>query len=589
MTEKKCNTNNKNYKENPNDYECNTKTGRWIKKKKKETNIEDDEYIVHPETGKRYKKNGNKGRQIMEKMNQIKFKNVQEIPEDILNLSEKMSIKEIRNVIEKYGLNIKGKTKKELIERSKNVYKRKQKKKNSVQLEREDSFENILVQKPKKKSIDQNISITEQKKSSEGKDSDNSNFFSSKNSLTGSSDSFFAPRKKTVYTPVRDKTLFPFINTTSTSSSKANTSKQSDKKDFSLPSAFVPSDESLSSKSKKSLSSKSKESSKDDMNTEFCACESKYTNFKKSDWDVVKMPGDNHCGFHSIIYGIRSKTNSHPNIDLTKDTKDLILELRYILIQHYRHINKKKYNEILTDVMYWLEDADIKVLADYLNICFCIYDKASDMIRKRNKVRDVSVFTHVRPDNESNCTICIYLYQTENHYDIMFPKNDFRNDVILPRTLFISDDDLIEFLLEKDFQASESSSSSLKSKSSSSSQMSSLKSKSSSSSQMSSLKSKSSSSSQSQMSSLKSQSQLQQAPTKSTLSSVSNKSSQAIPKSSSQQQESEIAENAHLKVITNIKKLQRKEFIQYSHLEPKELKKIIKGTLKIQSIPPWLL
>ena len=520
----------------------------------------------------------------MERMNQIKFTNVQEIPEDILNLSEKMSIKEIREVIKKYGLNIKGKTKKELVERSKNVYIRKQKKKNSIPLQRDDSFENLLVQKPKKKSIDENISIT----SSEGKDSDSSNFFSSKKSSTGSSDSFFAPREKTVYAPVRDKTLFPFIKTTtSTSSSKPDASKQSDKKNVSLPSAFVPSDKSLSSPSKKSLS-KNKESSKDDTNNEFCACESKYTDFKKSEWDIVKMPGDNHCGFHSIIYGIRSKTNSHPNIDLTKDTKDLILELRYILIQHYRNINKKKYNEILTDVMYWLEDADIKVLADYLNICFCIYDKASDMIRKKNKVRDISVFTHVRPDNESDCTICIYLYQTQNHYDIMFPKNDFRNDVILPRTLFISDDDLIEFLLEKDFQASESSSSSsLKSKSSSQSQQSSLKSKSSSQSQQSSLKSKSSS--QSQQSSLKSSSQSQQMSTKSTLSPASNKSTQGIPKSSSQQQESEIAENAHLKVISNIKKLQRKEFIQYSHLEPKEWKKIIKGTLRMQSIPPWLL
>ena len=77
--------------------------------------------------------------------------------------------------------------------------------------------------------------------------------------------------------------------------------------------------------------------------------------------------------------------------------------------------------------------------------------------------------------------------------------------------------------------------------------------------------------------------------TKSTLSPASNKSTQGIPKSSSQQQESEIAENAHLKVISNIKKLQRKEFIQYSHLEPKEWKKIIKGTLRMQSIPPWLL
>lgn len=578
MSEKKCNPNNKKYKENPNDYECNTKTGRWIKKKKvkKETNLDNDEYVFHPETGKRYKKNGKKGKQIIEKMNQIKFANVEKIPEDIFNLSEKMSIKEIREVIQKNSLNIKGKTKKELIERVKNVYKRKQKKQNSKPLERQDSFENLLAQKPKKKSIDENVSITEDKKSS------SSNFFSSKKSSTGSSDSFFAPRKKVVYAPSKNRLLFPFVKTTtSTSSSKRSASKQSDEKDVSLPSAFVPSEKSQSSKSKKSSSvdslSKKKKSTKSESDAEFCPCESKYTDFKKSDWNIVKMPGDNHCGFHSIIYGLRSKTNSHPNIDLTKDTKDLILELRYLLIQHYRYTNKEKYKEILTDILYWLEDSDIKVLADYLNICFCIYDKQSDKIRKKNKAFDVSVFTHVRPDNESDCTICIYLYQTQNHYDIMFPKNDTRNDVVLPRTLVITDNDLVEFLLEKDFQVSDSSSGFSKSKSSS--QQSSAKLKSSL--QQSSAKSKSSS----QQSSSKSSSQQSSAKSKS---STTNIPTPLTPKSSSQQQESEIAQNAHLKVITNIKKLQTKEFVQYSHLDPRELKKIIKGTIKMQSIPKWL-
>ena len=578
MSEKKCNPNNKKYKENPNDYECNTKTGRWIKKKKvkKETNLDNDEYVFHPETGKRYKKNGKKGKQIIEKMNQIKFANVEKIPEDIFNLSEKMSIKEIREVIQKNSLNIKGKTKKELIERVKNVYKRKQKKQNSKPLERQDSFENLLAQKPKKKSIDENVSITEDKKSS------SSNFFSSKKSSTGSSDSFFAPREKVVYAPSKNRLLFPFVKTTtSTSSSKRSASKQSDEKDVSLPSAFVPSEKSQSSKSKKSSSvdslSKKKKSTKSESDGEFCPCESKYTDFKKSDWNIVKMPGDNHCGFHSIIYGLRSKTNSHPNIDLTKDTKDLILELRYLLIQHYRYTNKEKYKEILTDILYWLEDSDIKVLADYLNICFCIYDKQSDKIRKKNKAFDVSVFTHVRPDNESDCTICIYLYQTQNHYDIMFPKNDTRNDVVLPRTLVITDNDLVEFLLEKDFQVSDSSSGFSKSKSSS--QQSSAKLKSSL--QKSSAKSKSSS----QQSSSKSSSQQSSAKSKS---SATNIPTPLTPKSSSQQQESEIAQNAHLKVITNIKKLQTKEFVQYSHLDPRELKKIIKGTIKMQSIPKWL-
>ena len=149
--------------------------------------------------------------------------------------------------------------------------------------------------------------------------------------------------------------------------------------------------------------------------------------------------------------------------------------------------------------------------------------------------------------------------------------------MVLPRTLVITDNDLVEFLLEKDFQVSDSSSGFSKSKSSS--QQSSAKLKSSL--QKSSAKSKSSS----QQSSSKSSSQQSSAKSKS---SATNIPTPLTPKSSSQQQESEIAQNAHLKVITNIKKLQTKEFVQYSHLDPRELKKIIKGTIKMQSIPKWL-
>jgi hypothetical protein len=560
MTEKKCNPNNNKYKEKPNDYECNTMTGRWIKKKtpKKETNIDNDNYIFHPETGKRYKKNGKKGKQILEKMNQIKFTNIEKIPDDILHLSEKMSIKEIRDKIKKHGLNIKGKSKKELIEKSKTVYKRRQYNKNSIPLERDGSFENLLVEKPKKKSIDKDISSTHDKKST-----------------TQSSDSAFFSVKEETNTPLKNKTIFPFLNS-KTSSSDPSLSKESDKKDESLPSAFIPSEKSTLSQSKKSLSSSNsplsnQKSLKDEPDDEFCVCEKKFTKFKKQEWNVVKMPPDNHCGFHSIIYGIRSKTNHHPNLDLTKDTKDLILELRYLLIQHYRYKNKKKYKEILTDVLYWLEDTDIKVLADYLNICFCIYDNQSDIIRKKNKAYDISVFTHVRPDNESDCTICIYLYQKENHYDIMFPKNDTRNDVILTHTLLITDNDLIEFLLEKDFQLSDFSSSSSKSSDKSTATT-----------------DKSTASDKSTATTDKSTATTDKSTDKSTAT-TDKPLTLSIQRLSSEQQESEIARNAHLKVISNIKKLQIKKFVNYSNLSQKEVKKIIKGTIKTQSIPQWLL
>ena len=37
--------------------------------------------------------------------------------------------------------------------------------------------------------------------------------------------------------------------------------------------------------------------------------------FNEEEWDVIKMPGDNHCGYHAFLYGVRTMLEKHPKFD----------------------------------------------------------------------------------------------------------------------------------------------------------------------------------------------------------------------------------------------------------------------------------
>lgn len=540
---KKCNENNKKYKENPDNYECNTDTGRWVKKiKEVKVNTDDDKYVIHPKTGKRYTKTGKMGREILDKMNETKFLDMDTIPQEILNLSDKTSMKEIRDIIKKYNLNLKSKVKSELIENIRKIFKRRENKKHSLLDNEDEHYEKILVEKPKKKSLE-NVPSSSKQSSSEQttdsffkeKDKDKSN--TPKQSKEDISKSKSSSKNKDLYNILS-------ILKPSSSSSVSSSSTSLKKSKQSQASAFVPS-------SKESSSSKEKFTKKPKKS--LCNCDLNI--FKDEDWDIVNVPSDHHCGFHCIWIGLKSKMKTHPLLDLKDSPKNLILELRYLLIKHYKEKDDDHWMTIASDPQYWMEDKDIKVFADYFNICFCIYDRASDNVRKKHNVKDVRVFTSVTPETEDECSVCIYLYQHGIHYDLMFPKNDKHFNVSIPDDVSITEDDLEDYLVDKNFVISESSfdedHEETQSRPLSSGQM------------------------EPESSLQKSSSSIQQSSIKQQL-------------TSQEQQEIEIASNTHLKVISDIKKLQMKEFVKHSQLTDKEMKKIIKGTLNPKNWPDWL-
>lgn len=543
--QKKCNENNKKYKENPDNYDCNTQTGRWVKKPKQvKVYSDDDKYVIHPTTGKRYTKTGKMGREILDKMNETKFLDMDTIPQEILNLSDKTSMKEIRDIIKNYNLNLKSKVKSELIESIRKIFKRRENKKHSLLDNEDEHYEKMLVERPEKKSLENVQSSTKQSSSGQSKDS----FFKTKSK----SDTLEKSKEDTSKSKSKSKSssknkdfynIFPYFKRSSSSSSIPSSSTSLKKSKQSQASAFVPSSNESSS-SKEKFTKKPRKS--------LCNCDLNI--FKDEDWELVNVPPDHHCGFHCIWIGLKSKMKTHPLLDLKDSPKNLILELRYILIKHYKDMDDDHWMTIAGDPQYWMEDKDIKVFSDYFNVCFCIYDEASDNLRKKHNVKDVRVFTSVTPENEEECSVCIYLYQHGIHYDLMFPKNDKHFNVSIPDSVLITEDDLEEYLVDKNFEISDSFDN----------QQEEIQSKPLSSGQLEQESSLQKSSSSTQPSSIKQQ------------------------LTSQEQQEIEIASNAHLKVISDIKKLQMKEFVKHSQLTEKEMKKIIKGTLHQKNWPDWL-
>ena len=54
-----------------------------------------------------------------------------------------------------------------------------------------------------------------------------------------------------------------------------------------------------------------------------------------------------------------------------------------------------------------------------------------------------NLFTEISPTPKKGQLEKIYLFQTINHYDVMFLKNNERNlDIEQPTNIFITDDDL---------------------------------------------------------------------------------------------------------------------------------------------------
>jgi hypothetical protein len=800
-----CDKNDKKYLANPNDYECNTKTGRW-KKKRTKHHFDDERYVYHPDTGKRYVKTGKIGREIIEMMNKPVFENPDKVPEDIKNLSEKSSMKEIREIIKKYNLNIKDKVKTTLIEKIKNIYKRRENKDLSIDLE-----------KPKMNTVEKNSD------SSKDSSSDD-NFFSEKeektSQMTDYDDDFFGETKKSEISPAMRQMFLPDSSSTVKSSSKKSTDKKEKK---SLSSAFVPSNdenfslsETVSSqpslkeqqslnerlnnlthsyfnnqnfyvqrtikdakenvekshqeqsdandsiihiiseqdgiyqykvknsskvkkgtfdeirekyngyylqernrstpsrvkllskkeekkkkkelrqiiqdiyitclilnkkysendikkllkidlketildflnylyasssnvssslkflektklmlqsklleikkedllsadssgselsslhKSKKnerdelSFSSRSSDKkdtessdkkerdelsfssrSSDKKDTESSdkkkdnqnPCQCNLMEFQPNEWDIIEVPGDHHCGFHCVVYGLRSSLKKTNIINVNDSDKNLVLKLRCMLIEHYKNQNDEKYIDIVNDPEYWMEDVDLQVFSDIFDICFCVYDKASDKMRhiiydkhlnkqrvatdeeKKLLIVEHNVFTKITPFSKDSCKFCIYLYQNGIHYNVMFPKNfKYNKNAAIPQSIEISNDDIVEYLTKNgfDFLINQDTNSFLTLQDSSLS---------------------------SQKTSVSSQ--------KTSVSSQKTSVSSELEKESSftETEQEMIVKDAHRNVIEDIKKLQVRNYTKFNQLTNVEVTKIIKESLHSQHLPFWL-
>lgn len=166
--------------------------------------------------------------------------------------------------------------------------------------------------------------------------------------------------------------------------------------------------------------------------------------YRIEDWDRIKMPMDNHCGYHGFLYALKVLLKKEIELDLNQSTKELILELKYILLRNYQEKKiDNHFHRIFNNSNNWLEDIDLQVLANHFNIIIYVYDD-----RMRDYKNDI--FTEISPTPKRGDLEKIFLFQTINHYDVIIPKTFQRNlDIEIPKSTIISDNDLKSFLMKK--------------------------------------------------------------------------------------------------------------------------------------------
>ena len=173
--------------------------------------------------------------------------------------------------------------------------------------------------------------------------------------------------------------------------------------------------------------------------------ETELSSFQKEDWDILSMPKDHHCGYHAFLYGLRSVFENHPSLSFDLSLKNLILHLKFILLNHYKEKSKIDYDKIIENSNVWLDDKDLSILAEYFQVCIYTYDERIE----NNILKENNVFTKITPFHEKKCHKKIFLYQTIGHFDVMFPKNFHRKDVPNHHSVIISDEEFHHFLVEK--------------------------------------------------------------------------------------------------------------------------------------------
>ena len=172
--------------------------------------------------------------------------------------------------------------------------------------------------------------------------------------------------------------------------------------------------------------------------------ENLFKEYRPELWDIIEMPRDNHFGYHGFIYACKSLLKNKTKLDFNQPLKDLILELKSILIQYYKNKEDgQNYERILNNSNNWLEDIDLQVFANYFNIIIIVYDERMNPYKK-------NLFTEISPTPIRGDLEKIFLFQTINHYDVMIPKSLERNmDIEQPKNVVITNYDLNHYLCEK--------------------------------------------------------------------------------------------------------------------------------------------
>lgn len=166
----------------------------------------------------------------------------------------------------------------------------------------------------------------------------------------------------------------------------------------------------------------------------------------KTKWTCVNVPGDNHCGFHTLSLFLRLN-------ELINDReKDNILFLRKLLIQQYEKeklLNngkilkediEKRIENLTDDPTEWLTDDDMIIFSKYYNLCFAILrkDPTTDslgwhIISYKYPYGYENIMERSLKSCKKNKKI-IYLYNPDwsptspgLHYDLLFPSDPFNN------------------------------------------------------------------------------------------------------------------------------------------------------------------
>ena len=162
---------------------------------------------------------------------------------------------------------------------------------------------------------------------------------------------------------------------------------------------------------------------------------------------VIEMPGDNHCGYHALIFGLKYLNN--PKINSNETIKNQILNMKSILIREYENRNNPRGTKLKLHPNEWLDDSDMIILSNYFNICIKIYDERMDTLRKKNMANSSApVVTEIGP---SGCDQRMYVIQRQNHFDVLLPSHAEVYQTV-PESVQITKKDIDSYLKLDDVQ-----------------------------------------------------------------------------------------------------------------------------------------